>query len=1218
MVRHHAVHDLPAAARACARAVERLTKAVLPRQTARGESAQIAHRRTRRNGQREKGAVRREHELTVHVRLHGQRRAAVRLVAVAQGAVERKVRALRHAPRLTRAHAPPLYAQTEFRALPQQGITLRRQKQLRHQILEHRPRPRHAAAVALVLHLRARQGAPVLARHVAARHGKVRRQARLALEQVVIPLGALAAAGVDADVHQAALRVVEQGKVHAVAERLRPRRKLRLSPAAQGVCRREQGGGAVAAVHRGHIQRRHRPQRARVIPVVKVPVPARELLHGREHPLRQSQPAPVVNAQRVCAERGQERKAHVRRRCAVRCAGRRLGLHVVRRQVVLPGGAERLKILPRRLRPAQQLPLRRMLQRRCTGCVRRAEGREHERGERPHDAGRQPRRTRREHGREQTERTRRPERAQIRPQSVAFCRSLRRRLPLQEIPVRDRHAPERRHDGGDVQRRLPRQQDQPQHRLHHGGGESRQNAAVIAHARVRRVHDRMTERKDESLRQREQRGICRQPQPRPAQHAAEEDGCPRCRGDERAPQAVRQPEPVDRMQRPCAPGEDPRRVLPVAADPPVRPRAPCKRRGGEGVRELHVAEKAAVQVGALERVVAEDALLGQGIAAAAGEQRAHVEDALARKAAAVEAVHIQLPAHAAVGVAAAGTCEYACPVARACALQLRRHARVQQTVAVRDHAAPRVHDRAVERMEHRAHERTRSARRQARVGIEREQIRRAVQRRRVAGGTVDRVRLAAQKLREPEQRAALALPRAPFSVGRLHPWAREEVKPPAIARVERFDLRARRAQDRLVSRRVRLRRLRKICQQPEQELLARVAAAQRVFLQTRGERVRVAGAGEQRRDHAQGPALRRDAAPQRQPRHEARLRHAQQHRIEQSLDRFRHRDQQQHRARHAPCRKAQQQRQSQRPRRDRSDVPRAAAALFRGAEHLAQQKPAHVPPRALAALCAREHVLGNVGLRAARAPRKLCRCLPVVFARGCVHRGVDARRVARKDAPHMIAPLGERCPRGRAERAQRREERGRGSSAARIGVRQRADRRRLQPRHEQRKLPRLERQRVLKARKICLRGSGRERAAAGAQQPRAADVQHGLCAGCTQRVRMAQRSRGVVCRGAGKIPVVAQPRAVWCLGRDGARRACECARSAPEAAGVRAAAAGHGQRLGVAPPRLLQGGGVGFGHVDPSKNGLQYQNVARAEKKLCGDKKKCLTPARRRRILPML
>ena len=119
-------------------------------------------------------------------------------------------------------------------------------------------------------------------------------------------------------------------------------------------------------------------------------------------------------------------------------------------------------------------------------------------------------------------------------------------------------------------------------------------------------------------------------------------------------------------------------------------------------------------------------------------------------------------------------------------------------------------------------------------------------------------------------------------------------------------------------------------------------------------------------------------------------------------------------------------------------------------------------------------------------------------------------------------------------------------------------------------------------------------------------------------MRMAQRGCGIVRSGAGKGPVVAQPRAVRRLGRDGFRRVCERALSVPDAAGARAAAAGHGQGLGIAPPRLTQGAGVGIGHVDPSKNGLQYQNVARAEKKLCGDKKKYLTPARRWRILPML
>ena len=139
VVRHHAAHDLPAAARARAGAVERVEKSVLPQQPERREFPQVAHRRARLHRQREKAAVRREHELFVHARLQGQRRAAVRLVAVAQRAVEREVRALRHAPHLPRMHAPPLHVEAELCALPQQGVAHRRQKQLRHQVLEHRP-----------------------------------------------------------------------------------------------------------------------------------------------------------------------------------------------------------------------------------------------------------------------------------------------------------------------------------------------------------------------------------------------------------------------------------------------------------------------------------------------------------------------------------------------------------------------------------------------------------------------------------------------------------------------------------------------------------------------------------------------------------------------------------------------------------------------------------------------------------------------------------------------------------------------------------------------------------------------------------------------------------------------------------------------------------------------------------------------------------------------
>ena len=542
---------------------------------------------------------------------------------------------------------------------------------------------------------------------------------------------------------------------------------------------------------------------------------------------------------------------------------------------------------------------------------------------------------------------------------------------------------------------------------------------------------------------------------------------------------------------------------------------------------------------------------------------------------------------------------------------------MQQAVAARDHTALRVHHGAVERVQHRAHERARRAGRQARVGVERQQVHRTAQARRVPGRALQRARPVEHQPRQLQQCAALALPRAPFPVGCGHPLAREEIKPAAPARVERGDLRARRAQDGGVDGRVRHVRLRQVGQQAERELPERVAVAEIVLLQPRAERVRIVRGGEQRCNHAQRPPLRRDAPAQRQPRHEARLRHAQQHRVEQTLDHLRHRDEQQHRARHAFGRKAQQQRQKQRPHHDGRDVPPAVAATFRRAEHLAQQKPAHVPPRALAALCAREHVLGDLNLRPARPPRQPRRDLPVVRARGRVHRGVDAHRVAREDAPHAVAPLGEHAPRRRAECAQGGEERGRGRAVMGIALRQRAHHGRLQPRHEQGEFRRLERQHVLKPLQIRLRRLDRQRALTCAQQPRTARAQRRLPAR-RAHARVPQGRRGIARSSAGKAPVVAQPLAVRRLGRDGARHARERFRCAPDAPGVRAAPAGHGQGAGVAPALCAQGGSVGFGHEDPSRNGLQYRNFSHPAGNLCGDKKKYLTPARPWRILLVL
>ena len=161
MMRHHGLNDLAAgAARALRCEVDRLVKAVLAAHSERLQPAQIAHGRPRLYEQRQKGAVGREHQLVVHAAPQRKRRDSVRLVAIAQMLVKRVVSALRRAPGQGGGSAPTLTVDAEFCALPQQRFPHEGQKQLRHQILKHRARPRGHSPIAVLLYLRAAELPP--------------------------------------------------------------------------------------------------------------------------------------------------------------------------------------------------------------------------------------------------------------------------------------------------------------------------------------------------------------------------------------------------------------------------------------------------------------------------------------------------------------------------------------------------------------------------------------------------------------------------------------------------------------------------------------------------------------------------------------------------------------------------------------------------------------------------------------------------------------------------------------------------------------------------------------------------------------------------------------------------------------------------------------------------------------------------------------------------
>ena len=262
--------------------------------------------------------------------------------------------------------------------------------------------------------------------------------------------------------------------------------------------------------------------------------------------------------------------------------------------------------------------------------------------------------------------------------------------------------------------------------------------------------------------------------------------------------------------------------------------------------------------------MAEDAPVGES-PAGAFQQGVRVDDALAREAAAVERVHIQLAADRAVGVAASAAGENEREIGRRGARKLRRYARLDHAVARDYHAALRVDLRAVERMQHRGDQFARRARIYARVAVERDYILR--RREKIAVARHMQCRLTVeQQLRKLQQRAALALMTAPALAVKFT-LTREQIEPAAVLRVQRVYLCRGRRDYRLVARRG----LRVCCGQigehAEHQVRALAATGEPQPLKLRRRGTRALGVGQQRRHNAYAPPLGRHPALRVHPQH---------------------------------------------------------------------------------------------------------------------------------------------------------------------------------------------------------------------------------------------------------------------------------------------------------------------------------------------------------------
>ena len=1012
MVRHDAAHDLAALPTAPGREVHRLPQPEAPAAVDFGEADEVAHRGVRRDGQGEVRRVWRADRVRAHAPLQRQRGAAVRLVPVGERRVQREERALALPPRRALGHVPPLHVEAKARALPQQGTALQRQKQLGHQVLEHRARPARQTAIAVAADQRAAELPPVPGAYRAAGHGVVAGQARLAGHEVVAALAQRVLRGVVAYAEQAAPPVVERGEVHALRQRRGAPGQLVAAVLAQPRGERGEARGQVAAVHRRHVGRRERLERARVVPVVEVAAPLVQPLAGVEHPADYLRGAIQRREPQVeRGERADHAQADIGRRGALGHAHRRLLLPVVRREVAAAGGAELVKIRPY-LRALVHEEAALPGGRHGLAAALAPQGeREYGRGQ-PDYPQRLARRVGREYQQRKPQRNARPGRADGRKRAAGA--GLSRGLPLQKPPAGYEHPPERRARRGQVHPGLPGQEQQPEHHLTHA--ESR---AVERPSRVplppRAPRERARDRPRQAGAERERRHCPRRVKPR--QQRRERYRRRRGHGDEAPAHAVEQLEPVGGRKaapQPQQHGE----VLPVAPYPAVLALEVRRGRGGEAVRQYGVAHVSAMQQRALHGVVREDEVLRQ--VGAARQQGVHVEYALPGEAAAAGEIHPHLAAGRAVGVDAAGTCHGAGEVRGLARGQLHAYARMYHP-APGDDGAVFAQLRAVERVQHGADELARRAGQDARIRIQSYNVARPGEGGGVAGEDFKLALPPGAQPCEGEQRAALALVRAPDPVAPgLPPLARKEVKAARILPVQAVYRPSGRFDRRGVGGGLAAFRLRQIRQQTEAQLPAAVARGQAELLQPARERLAVFRLGEYGRHHTDAAPLARHAVSQLHARHAAHGQRAKQRRVQRVFHKLARRQQREQR-RPRPARyRSGRQRDADGERAHGQGVEPALVSLRRPAQRLAEQPPAHVAALGLVPVLLGQSQHSACALALADVlPRGQARQTPpVTGASALVHARVGSGRVARQYGSGGVGALHQGGHVRRGQRAQ--------------------------------------------------------------------------------------------------------------------------------------------------------------------------------------------------------
>ena len=1022
MVGHGAAHHRPLILPAAGGGkVQRVKKAPAAPGAAALEEAQILHGGPGVDGQGQEGRVRRGDQILVLPPLQRQIPAAAGLVAVAEGGVQGVAGALGDAPGLARKAAVLLDIDAEAAALVQEAARGIGQKQRRHQILEHGARPAGQAPVAVLLQQRPAEPPPVLQRHLPPGHGQVACEHGLACHQVVPAAGAPLLFRVIGDIEEPPAAVVERGEVHLVKELVQPPGKLLLAPAPQRLTQRHEGGAEVAAVHGGDKGGQQRREAPGVVPVVEVPLAAGQALQTVHHARQQTQRRPLwEKAQLHRRGGGQHGKADIGGGAAVGKAEGRLLLEVVRGQIAVLPAAEVPVVAKALLRGGEQIvPLRLGEGALPPGRQRQGEGRAG--GEQPQKPHRAPQNRGGEQQAAQPQQDRRPEGQQVGAETALPLLGLGGGLPLEQIFVADRHAPERRACRREADPGLIGQQPEPQEGLHDGAAHPGEQAGKAPRLPRLPAQTLLHQGEQQPIQQRQRRCPGGQRRRAPRQEKARQNGQQGHGRQQRAAQTVKEPPALDPRQIP-AEGEG--KILPVPPHPAVQALIKAERLGGKGVQELRVPQEAAPQQGALHRVVAQNPS-GPDAGGGAAQQGAGVQNALARKAPAAEGVHIQLTAEAAVGVAAPGAGKDQGKVRGGGGGKLCAHPGLQHCVTGSDHTAGLLNMGSVQGVEHGADQLPRGAGVDAGVGVQGQQVARALQRRPVAGDG-EGVFLPAAEPGQLQQGAPLALAARPAAPVKA-PGAGKEKEAAPVARVQRLDALPGTLQHGFV-RGSRLRfRLRQIRQQPEEQVLPLPAAGHALLLQTAALGAGGGGVGQQHRDDAEGLALGRDALFHVHPGQAPGRRQARQKQIQGALHQLGHGDQQQKRRQPPAPGEADQQGEQQRQQQICPDVQPGPDGTG-----LAEQQPPHMDRLGLglADQLPRAALLLQPG-----SAGKLLHPAQIVLPGGAVHIGIVPGGVCAEDGVGEIRAPEKRFRIQHGEEPQGGEERlQQGGKALRLGA----------------------------------------------------------------------------------------------------------------------------------------------------------------------------------------